>query len=593
MPQVVLNITDPIFIDKDDNTVFHIFQTGLFGIGLGSLSYEQFTSTDLCANADEIPPGPFPTLGMVDPLPSDFRSNSGSISRFPDRLSLFLEEYTPTRVAESPEFANVPIRKTYISRYDFVNTETLGVSNGLPNQSLSVSGSQILLPTLGTPTVFVGGLTGEKWTVVVDLSLSGPDSRNFEYDSDLGKVTFGNGTNGAIPESGQSITLRVSIRNGGGKWEFAGIIVPQKDKENIGMVKSVRDKIFYVHSEIAAADTTKITQVVSTLNVVQQSGFASGDVGGLLFTGRRWSLELGGSVSVSGGPHNIFNTGIKEFYSKDKVPNPAHPTHSSLTISGEYPNMSALSSGFFNGTELDFFNETTIKLETTKIEGGLVTSPKEYAVSVAVYPIMEVRENMHFNSIERVGPPGNQVCVIVPEESYLMEWTIPSKTVDETFQCIAKPPAQSCPFDGSGDIIRDSDGFGQARGLFDPILTGGGWTARQTQIGPFIGSFDNPTWSSELTGYGDILNTWYVYTNVPSQVDFYGKAQFSILVNGDATEHPEWVTVTYEVRAEDSLKNAWLSLGVAPPEDFICTWTAIKGEIETLSPSFSFCQDDP
>ena len=208
--------TDAWFIDNDDNTRIRITDGGG-----GSLFFAQTAEDSLGA----CPLASSGTLTTVDVLPSDFQADSGSVSRLGDRLSLFIEESTLSLLGGDPTIFDIPggpRTKSVITRFDFINVETLGISGGGGDQVFQVSGNAILTPTLGTPIIFVGELDGERWTRTADLSTASTIDKVFEYDATLGKVQFGDGVSGAIPEIGKNIILRITIRDGGGKWKSAG-----------------------------------------------------------------------------------------------------------------------------------------------------------------------------------------------------------------------------------------------------------------------------------------------------------------------------------------------------------------------------------
>ncbi|KKM92998.1 hypothetical protein LCGC14_1212790, partial [marine sediment metagenome] len=272
--------THPWFIDRDDGTVIHLFASGFVAAGgntcpIAHVAFEQNVTLGECDLFDDggfetVPLAPGCPIGSVrknrlefkDPLPDDFAFASGSISRFDDRLSMFLEEWTPSRVGEPTILAGqqlLPMR-TFITRYDFVNKEVLGISDGSATQIFALSGNDILTPTKGTPIIFVDG---GRWTLTDDLQSNGPNDQVFLYNPTTGDVIFGNGVNGQIPPDGDEIVLKITIRDGGGQWEFVDIIVAPKDNTNIGNVKSVEDKIFYSQSEPCMASQSGFTTVTN------------------------------------------------------------------------------------------------------------------------------------------------------------------------------------------------------------------------------------------------------------------------------------------------------------------------------------------
>src|SRR3990167_460987 len=135
MPVTAQNPELPWVIDYDDNTIFNLYAAN-FG-------FQQFLQPveNICQTVEVWPTG---TLTMIDPLPANFGYKSGSISRFSDRLSIFVEETTPARTGISTEatlyaIANdLPIG-TVITRYDFINVESVGTSDGSPSQTFTLN----------------------------------------------------------------------------------------------------------------------------------------------------------------------------------------------------------------------------------------------------------------------------------------------------------------------------------------------------------------------------------------------------------------------------------------------------------------------
>jgi hypothetical protein len=467
------------FIDKDDDTVFHIGVPTLEG---QPLTYTQSIGFGNCSST-------IGTLSFVDDLPADFYAgNSGSISRFPDRLTLFIEESTPSRVS-LPPVGNVRLDadQTYISRYDFINTETLGVSSGLSSQTFPLS--TIDIPTLGTPIITV---SGEPWIVVTSLSSASSTDKKVQYNPVIGVVTFGDDVHGAIPPTGAILVIKITIRNGGGQWKFIGINQSYDPGYNIGTVKSVRDKVYYSKTKIIAADISKITDVTSFLN------FFHNDPTQAPFSGANevtYSVCLGGSATATGGESSGFNTGFTDFFTSPSSPRP-HGRGKFIPDTGdEYPSMSMtadnicaeLASGVCG---IIRFNPTILRndlFDNSSMTGGAkLNIATSLSVQMSVYPIAWVRERVS----------------ISPLGQYKLDWRVFS----------AGSPL---------DVANAS-----------PILT-----ARDTRlirIGDQVGSFDDPlpdTFTSE-----DGLTS-------------FTRSSFSKTINGVSGSHPEWMTMVWETRS--------------------------------------------
>ena len=581
--------TSPWFIDSDDGTLIEFRSS--FLSGSMKLAFRQNTTLGGCNALTSLEP-----VSLVEPAPLDFTAFSGSVSRFNDRLSLFMEEYTPSRIdsvvnvaqAEISEFA--PVR-TFVTRHDFVNVESLGLSSGSPNQVFFVSGSVILLPTKGTPTVFVGGTNGERWAVTPDLTTALPDARVFEYDQNLGQVTFGDGIHGAIPVAEQGLSLRISIRNGGGTWKYVGLVVEQKAQTNIGLVKTVRNKIFYSQAKIAYADASKVTNVHSKLNcIVQDVKFEDGT---LLKQFRLWSLSLGGEVTASGGNIALTNTTGNGFIKAQTrratqppgptsvdhkgavVPNGSNRdvnTHIPLTMVQNYPSMKATAPAGGNFQAADANVAGLQIVEMTPLIGGVITTPKPYKSDIQVYPIFEIREEITYNQLVVHAPQlDGQPCSATPTPTpiYRMWW-------------FTWPDVYFIPISGfdvenfsSPNQFRVADTemsfFARLRCCVNP-LQNTGRNIRMTQIADVVGDFDNDVrQGADANGYNTVSST------------VYGDSIFGRAVSGSSARHPEWAAMTWEARVSDFDKEYELrTFGGILSQDFVCTWDAEEGIITQL-----------
>lgn len=593
----------PWFLDRDDNTLV-LLQTATSSIvNPGTLQIVGVQKVDAkatpCAAIDS-----FFELEVDPPLPSDFFFKSGSISRFADRLSLFVEEETPSRVGLSSDVGVFgAIQRTYITRYDFINTEEIGTSTGATNQSLSVSGSEILLPTKGTPTVFVGEVNvGNKWSVTDDLSTAEATDRVFEYDETTGTVTFGDGINGAIPATGQTITLRISIRDGGGFWSFAGIIVDPKAETHIGLVKAVRDKILYAQTKIAAADVSTVTQVKSTMNVITQKRIIDGHEVKEI---RIWSLALGGEVTTEGNAI-VKNCSVGQSFILPKTPRDEgevacrdhrgnvvtcgsaldRAEHITLTDVDGYPDMKMTSPS--GGSSLvESFDDPLQVVEVTPVQGGVITSPKLYSVDVTVFPIFEIWEIIIKGRIIVHAPDvDGEPCSIEfdtspSSKSYTQFWF----TWPDTF-FYPQIPLENRASPNQLQII-DSDEQPHTRTDFTPIATSRG-ELKMTQIADVIGTFSNDVRSVNLAndpndcgvsniGDREIGGTTTVQTTI------FGDSIFVRYQPNDDTRHPEWATMKWELRNTDEDKNRMIDIfGGEVFPGFTCQWVVEEGTVTEL-----------
>lgn len=396
----VENSLRPWFTDKDDGTLIG-FRPG----DDNEVLYDQNAEPYSCVLTS---PGLAGTVTFVPALPDDFRFESGSISRFDDRLSLFIEEFTPSRIGVTEdavgqnEFAPA---KTFVTRYDFINREVLGTSSGGANQTLSVSGSEIKTPTKGTPIVFVNG---ERWASTSSLATAGPNDRVFLYGPSTGTVQFGDGINGAIPQSGTEIVLVITIRDSGGTWEFADIEVEPEAGKHIGGVKSCQDVIVYNRANIAYIDAQKLTSVVSTLDGIQID-YKETTTGELVRREFSYSvIHKTSTFDYSGGEIVLYQTSLEEGLTQELVAYPFPGLYKDPIVTGTYPGAVSM----FIETE-DVTVISTAEFNVPLFMGG-TTSPKPYTSSFTVLPITRVRETIDFVSHPVNGETGPK---------YQLEWT--------------------------------------------------------------------------------------------------------------------------------------------------------------------------
>jgi predicted phage baseplate assembly protein len=104
--------------------------------------------------------------------------------------------------------------------------------NGRPDQVFELAKRPVLLASDRAPVVVTVG--DETWTYVTSLEGSSPSAPHYTFDPKRASVTFGNGVNGRVPESGQSIRA-VEYRTTAGRsgnvasglpWRFRTAVVP-------------------------------------------------------------------------------------------------------------------------------------------------------------------------------------------------------------------------------------------------------------------------------------------------------------------------------------------------------------------------------
>ena len=104
--------------------------------------------------------------------------------------------------------ANASIARQKIT----ARAEFLGTGNGQPNQRFNLVNSQVFAESI---VLEVEGAAGwQPWQQVDDFFASTPNDRHFSLDAAAGKIRFGTGLNGYVPQIGQRI--RVSHYQYGG-----------------------------------------------------------------------------------------------------------------------------------------------------------------------------------------------------------------------------------------------------------------------------------------------------------------------------------------------------------------------------------------
>lgn len=597
---------EPWFTDRDDGTIIHLFPSGGLidqiagticpsprirfeqNVTLGECdAFEDGDTIEIvCPGAGTFSFGDF-QIDIVGGLPDDFGFIDGSISRFDDRLTLFLNEFTPSRVGESinliGEHFSRPV-KGFITKYEFRNNESLGTSNGSASQTFTISGSKILLPTKGTPIVFVGGA---RFSVVDDLSTAGPTDSVFEYDETTGTVTFGDGTNGAIPENGKEIVLRITIRNGGGQWKFIKIVKQPENFKSLANVKSIKDKVFYIQTGIAAADAGQMTTVNSELNVHRSASIGL-ETGALLAERYVWSAFHGAEFTSSGGTIQLSNTGLTTAFVEPKVLSPStdHATHTLHTVDSgaTYPSFrqevkQTATKNFLVSSEQvagQTLNPSQVSryVAFTKMQGGIITGPKTYRDIMHVYPIVHVveviRHGVEFR--KHLGGLVFDPTIFVPLPAY---WIFVSCWVPHTGVSV------NFLHNKFGGVI-DSDLQSISEGAFLPIVNDR--IRFMKSIADITGGTEaEPLHPAPQTIFPGSTIDFRGYT-IPEVAPFnagnrnntqYAGGSFVRFVLGDSTRHPEWATMTYgnTLSVPDKAYQSHIGLPLA---DFDTVFTATQ-----------------
>ncbi len=666
------NVVGAWFLDYDDNT---LIQLSLIS---GSMAYSQkINPTKTVCSPNEV--GSTPTTGV----PSDAESAAGSISRFSDRLSVFFEELTPSRMGGSPSVLspNLGPFKSVLTRYDFINVSTLGTSDGSPNQTYVASG--ISLPTTGTPFVFVGGLSGgEKWTTqvtsfvtttitvtpVVDgtttwgyritgvnsngketiASLEGvtttgaatlslgphisivwstipgavsyniyrttasgtpksvgkignvagnifsdtgivatgrvPSDKAFTYDAASGQVKFGDGTHGIIPQSGKELVLRISIRNGGGRWVFNSVLVNPGIAGTVGSLKSVRDKVIYAKGSISLADFAHVASVTSTINSKEQS-ITCPELGVVLETHREWSFDYGGQiVAIAGGATTInASVGFPFTPATPQVPINGHGTTIPAPGDTAHPLLNVLHGAF----TVSQSGSTVIAApfgSVVESSGFGISTSGDAIINVSFIPIQYVHEIQTFGFLRRKAAFSSPIFEgscdpnhyeFVPNPQYLLYWSVWNAPLH----------TQSVFHNGWNSILLTHTGIDDLSDddiPFSPnnLIDGPGFVGSPTSVRPISNGREN-----RLISIGDIVGNYSSpVRDVADQNTSFASCtaflngSFHRSVLGSTTRHPEWITMAWEGRITDASAIAYLTyvFGLVPGP-VTCIFTAIEG----------------
>jgi predicted phage baseplate assembly protein len=142
-----------------------------------------------------------------------------------------LEFHAPAGFARAPRLLNIALNVLPIEQGDTVAQEQHPVL-GRPDEQIKLDESGLRFgPGVKDVVVEVAQDGDEtKWRPTHDLASAGPDDRVYQLDSAAGTVTFGNGINGRIPDSGSTVLLTYPVCSGAlgntardQRWTVAGI----------------------------------------------------------------------------------------------------------------------------------------------------------------------------------------------------------------------------------------------------------------------------------------------------------------------------------------------------------------------------------
>jgi hypothetical protein len=324
-----------------------------------------------------------------------------------DHYILWVQEYAPSRLPEEldGEQTTQPF-SGYLAKYYYYNQETLGVSQGGAGQSFLVSGDKIKTPTNGTPIVTVNGVP---WTKVTNFSASTAVSLHFTYDLAEGRVTFGNGTAGAIPPNGQSVVLRVRL-DGGGVWEFVSIArMLLGEGKVIAHTSAVRDRVYYAQADVEGGRvglndvTSKVNQKL-TQNIGNQTGT-------LFSRGYDSNLDYGGIITYQGFSQIVNPTGGANYM------------HSQIVPAGAVPGSAVLTGGGWPSGTLSAVGSPSAPIPNWKlpVEAGYKTSTKDRIRLFFHYMTKVSEQQIFFIRQPDPAPPNPPNFITVAAPSYTID----------------------------------------------------------------------------------------------------------------------------------------------------------------------------
>jgi predicted phage baseplate assembly protein len=146
----------------------------------------------------------------------------------PERLTIELS--LPNGFSRPPRLLRIEPNVIPIRQVQTVEHEE-ETANGLPDWTFSIGVQPLLFATGAEPiTVKVAESSEVKiWQRRDRISDEGPDDNVYEFDTESGQITFGNGINGRIPPAGSKVAVTFAVSDGGEgrvarnrKWNVAG-----------------------------------------------------------------------------------------------------------------------------------------------------------------------------------------------------------------------------------------------------------------------------------------------------------------------------------------------------------------------------------
>ena len=135
----------------------------------------------------------------------------------PDKLARVVAwlRLRPVRSITSMPVSWVDINAVEIDQRQSISARVIGQSNGSADQVMQLPARSVEKVSFKLQ-VEETGLGYRDWQAVDDLALMGRSDAVFRLDSEAGTVSFGNGINGRIPETGRRVRVEM-MRAGGGR----------------------------------------------------------------------------------------------------------------------------------------------------------------------------------------------------------------------------------------------------------------------------------------------------------------------------------------------------------------------------------------
>ena len=135
--------------------------------------------------------------------------------------SITLEFRAPSGFDRAPRVLRIGLNVIPISQSRHIDRE-LHVAQGLPDQGfdLETQGLQFVPAKNPVKVEVSDGGSFVTWEKCDRLSDYGPDDRVYELNATVGRVTFGNGINGAMPAAGAQVVISYDVCDGIG-WQYS------------------------------------------------------------------------------------------------------------------------------------------------------------------------------------------------------------------------------------------------------------------------------------------------------------------------------------------------------------------------------------